>query len=494
MLLLLDGLDEVADNSSFKAALRTALTLYKDCPTVLTCRTVSFEEHRGLCPAFPVFILAGLDHTQRDAYIRAFPAEHPERFNPESLIDQLSRTPQMRPLEANPLLLSLICFVVDDPHGVTLPAVRGELYDKTVEKLLMRPRRVKVIYPGGNSDLPVMRKRRVLERASLSLFAGMDERRQLTFDEGPLLDALTEAAKLEGYHADPAPVADALLADLTQNSGILRGSAEQDYFFLHLTVQEYLAASALAKIVSDPKGKGWDSKVEVGSKGATAHELVDKKAWDPRWQEVIVLLAGKLTDPVTLLKLLADEKKDDSFRHRLCLAARGLPELSVQGENLTQRIAEDVLNLWWLHKELPHLSQCLPHLAQGSPNAGLLLLQRLHDKDRDVRWDAARALGQMGEAAARHPEVIPTLVEAALDEEDSGVRWYAARALGQMGEAVARRADVIPALLHSLRDRDRDERWPAAEALGRIMEQGVRIFKGRRGQWTCRSVEELAKL
>lgn len=88
VLLLLDGLDEIAGHQAFLAALKTALTLFTDCLTVLTCRTVSFEQHRALCPDFPVFILAGLDDDKRDAYIRVFPAEHRDHYNPAQPLRQ----------------------------------------------------------------------------------------------------------------------------------------------------------------------------------------------------------------------------------------------------------------------------------------------------------------------------------------------------------------------------------------------------------------------
>ena len=42
----------------------------------------------------------------------------------------------MRPLAANPLLLSLICLVVDSSHNLSLPATRGQLYNKAVDRLL----------------------------------------------------------------------------------------------------------------------------------------------------------------------------------------------------------------------------------------------------------------------------------------------------------------------------------------------------------------------
>ncbi len=196
VLLLLDGLDEIKSDRSFIDSLKTAVTTFTDCPTVLTCRTVSFEQHQALDRDLPVFTLARLEDPQRDAYICAYhtyPTEHPERFNPEALIGQLNRTPQMRPLAANPLLLSIICYVVDDPspRGVTPPATQGALCDKAVEKLLTRLRRVEVTYPGGTSNIPLIRKRRILERAAFTLFAEMEQHQQLPFDEASLIDALT---------------------------------------------------------------------------------------------------------------------------------------------------------------------------------------------------------------------------------------------------------------------------------------------------------------
>ena len=81
VLLLLNGLDEIERNSSISMALEAALNAFRNTPTMLTCRTVSFEEYRELCPEWPVFILAGLDDSQRDAYIRAFRTEYPAQYD-----------------------------------------------------------------------------------------------------------------------------------------------------------------------------------------------------------------------------------------------------------------------------------------------------------------------------------------------------------------------------------------------------------------------------
>lgn len=373
VLLLLDGLDEV--NEDFKVVLKEELNGYAECPTVITCRTISFEQHRNWFPDFPIFALDELGDELRDQYIRAFPARQP--FDTGALIAQLNGAPQLRALAANPLLLSIICYVAEDQRNGTLPATRSELYGKVVDKF-MRRRRMEVTYPGGTGDLPLTRKRHILERAALTLFAGLDQQRQLLIDEESLVDALDGAVASEGYPTDPAsespsPMTDALLRDLTRNSGLLPGSEEQGYNFLHLTIQEYLAAAAIARLANT---QGWDTKLQLPSKRVTLRHLVDRKAWDPRWQEVIVMLAGQLADPAPLLNLLSDKSRDDLYRHRLAVAAHCLPELNSairqSHSELVDRITTAAFVCWCEYTSdnysgvviPPHLTGMLPMLVQ----------------------------------------------------------------------------------------------------------------------------------
>lgn len=484
VLLLLDGLDEIGGYQPFLAALKTTLTTFEGCPTVLTCRTVSFAPHGVLCPDLPVFILDGFDEPRRDTYIRAFPPAHPDRFNPDRLIDQLNHTPQLRPLAANPLLLSIICYVVDDAQDVDLPATRAQLYDKVVERLLARPRRVEVTYPGGKSDVPLARKRRILEWAAFMLFAELGPQRRLTVEESRLLEALTAGAQAEALDK-PADVADSLLLDLTHNSGLLRGDSSQGYFFLHLTVHEFLAAAALARRVNAETGKGWHAALRVGRITWTVRALVDKKAWDPRWQEVILLLAGQVQDPLSLLAWLSHPAGDDVFRHRLCLAARCLPELAPADypalaarsqpnlHTLSHRIAREVLELWWLHRKalvrFAHIEQCFDLMAQSRPGTVLPeILQRLRAADPYTRKRAAEVLGRIGKVAAQEPTVLPALAACVLHDVDWDVRSQAAQVLGQLGVATAQHAEVISALVAALHDTASDVRAGAARLLSSL--------------------------
>ncbi len=69
------------------------------------------------------------------------------------------------------------------------------------------------------------------------------------------------------------------------------------------------------------------------------------------------------------------------------------------------------------------------------------LIEALKSHDYLTRWDAAKALGEIGD-----PEAAPSLVRA-LEDEDFDIRWLAAEGLTQMG------IKGLKPLLEALRDR-----------------------------------------
>jgi HEAT repeat protein len=74
------------------------------------------------------------------------------------------------------------------------------------------------------------------------------------------------------------------------------------------------------------------------------------------------------------------------------------------------------------------------------------LIEELTDPSDDVRWEAAKALGQIGD-----PEAAPALVNA-LEDENSGVRWLAAEGL------IALEREGLAPLLQALEKRP-DSGW-----------------------------------
>jgi HEAT repeat protein len=85
------------------------------------------------------------------------------------------------------------------------------------------------------------------------------------------------------------------------------------------------------------------------------------------------------------------------------------------------------------------------------------LVRALGHKDPAIQYQAAEALGDLGDPAAVGP-----LAEALRRDEYSGVRWKAAEALAKIGPP------AIDALIEALDDPDDDVRWKAAIALGEI--------------------------
>jgi HEAT repeat protein len=99
------------------------------------------------------------------------------------------------------------------------------------------------------------------------------------------------------------------------------------------------------------------------------------------------------------------------------------------------------------------------------PNVGRLKEKRntsglalaLEDKDPEVQYRAAEALGDLGEETSVAP-----LIAAMTRSEFSGVRWKAAEALSKIGDPAV--GQLITLLQHT----DDDVRWQAAIALGEI--------------------------
>jgi HEAT repeat protein len=85
------------------------------------------------------------------------------------------------------------------------------------------------------------------------------------------------------------------------------------------------------------------------------------------------------------------------------------------------------------------------------------LIFALRHKDPTVQYDAAEALGDVGDERAVEP-----LLTALKNDETGGVRWKAAEALSKLGTYSV--AGLIGALQHD----DDDVRWKAAIALGEI--------------------------
>jgi hypothetical protein len=333
-LLLLDAYDEVPADR--RPLLRQALGAWvphnPQARTLFTSRVVGYE------PPWPIaersetereMELLPFDDTQMGAFVEAFFAGEPPAAR--ELSDLLRRAPQARGMAQIPLLLGFLCALHREErlkperqrHDVARMR-RTDLYKAVLERLLSGKWKEP---PRSPAKAAVDAKLELLEPVAFRLFAAGKE--QFSLRE---LRRAVRAAHATLYPGQP-PGREELteqIREWSEEDGVLveaGAGGDPPYLFLHLTFQEYLAARHLAQRIN---GAGWEKAtlpVDGGESGIPLKELIDRKAWLPAWQELIVLLAGNLDDPVPLLKMLGDESKGDIFRHRLALAALCLPEV-----------------------------------------------------------------------------------------------------------------------------------------------------------------------
>lgn len=502
-IFIFDGLDEIS--IEFQDVVKNTLLNFPLCPAILSCRSVSYEQRKSLGEKLPIFTLAHFDKTRRDMFIRNFPAARPQ-YNPEVVIEQIESSQSMRELASNPLLLSIICYVLED--APQLYPIRNELYHKALFKMLKPKEGGK--YPfeppeGKYSSEPLgdkypseppdeAGKIRILEHIAFAL-EKQDEKR---FSSDMLDKTFLKALQAEWYDKNLSPWCNAFKREF-QKIGILRGDAEKGYFFLHYTFQEYLAAAFLARTINN---NGWEKEMPWGNKQIPPDFLIDRKAWDPTWRELIVMLTSQLDDPRALLNLLHNPDPtdlnlygDDVFRHRLVLAIHCLTEISYEKRSqyteIIDNITTDAFVFFWKHsenetlkstpfscKELSILIQLngmiscckLPLLQQDIPDKmGILdwLQEALHDNE--TRTKAKAILIEIGPFLPDDGD-FDTFLDYLflLCHGDSYMRWKEISTLMELESFWANQSAFILFFLTALEeDEDPTVRRYAVEALGK---------------------------
>src|SRR5262249_32234443 len=151
--------------------------------------------------------------------------------------------------------------------------------------------------------------------------------------------------------------------------------------------------------------------------------FVDKKAWDPDWEQVLLFLAGMLDDPGPLLDVLAERGQDDFFRHRLALAARCLAELPravrQRQTGRIDRITTDLAARWW-ECQRPQTADAATHFAPAlaalgevngrvRPGAGAPVPAHCPDGQPLVDWAAGLLEAPDPEMRRRGVEAVRSL-------------------------------------------------------------------------------------
>jgi HEAT repeat protein len=489
--LLLDGLDEVlvgATPDDAQKAYKLVAdeinrldTRFSKAPIAVTCRKAGW---RGGLKGFQTLEVLDFSWEQIQQFVNNWFKSNPAKA--KGLRQALALNLRMQTLAANPLILSVIAIVYEEQ--LELPERRAELYNRCGEVLLREwdaHRGIKRF-----SQFTADRKRDLLKEVAWHFH--IDGRRY--FPETELLHLV--AGFLPTIDILPSE-SKAILEEIAAQYGLLKAQAHGWYGFLHLTFQEYLAALA------------------ANEKGATGLQEVVAHRADPWWEEVILLLAGRMNDATPLLLGLLGHStdhllpsgelaaKDDLFHSDLLLAARcleGTPIIRMRG--LRDRLLQEVKNLLEtsVYKlDWERTAKVLVEIGGRATKDELLAMLADNNIERWKRWRIGSAFEELGDhsiavgllellqgeaeldplvrgcivsalAELKATFAVPYLLGILKADEDYGIQENIAEVLGSLGDK-----SVVPELMEMLRDQKRDEcvRSSIALSLGRLGDKSV---------------------
>ena len=305
LLLLFDGLDEVADPGRRAVVARwieRVFTSHSTCVPVVTCRFAGYGAQGAdraevrLDAKFLELHVRPLDPDQRDTFVRNWyrivetglaadrsSGEQIGRQRADALIAALAtrdfRTTRLTEMISNPLLLANLCLVHRD-RGV-LPKGRVRLYEECVDVLLERWREGKELAVNVSAE----QGRRALQPVAAWLHG---ENGRTRAPAAALAAVLEPALKAVRWTSGDST---AFLRTVRDESGLLTGWGADEFGFMHLGFQEYLTACELRRRALEPGG---DAE-------AVYAELAGRYG-DSWWQEVLLLLVSmgnpSLFDPL----------------------------------------------------------------------------------------------------------------------------------------------------------------------------------------------------
>jgi len=353
-LILLDGLDEVADSKARRKIVSWIEKQFQAYPKnafIITSRPHGYKEN----PISGVTVLEVMpfSRSQIDSFVQKwYLANEVKSHNvddpgvrmtaksgADDLLRRLEKTQNLMELAVNPLLLTMIATV--HRYRSALPGRRVELYKEIYEVFLGKRQESK----GLSIDMVPAQKQNVLQ--SLAYEMMREKIREIRKPDA--VEIIKPSLSMVAPNLNP----EVFLQSIEQQTGLVLERELGIYSFTHKTFQEYLASMYIL-----------DKNLE-----SELYERI-KDDW---WHEVIKLYAAQ-TDATQLIRTCLDQDPPSSVALSLaiqCLeeAQRVQPELRDIAERILMENAEDedpeirtIVGQALLSNRLKHLSALSPSI------------------------------------------------------------------------------------------------------------------------------------
>jgi formylglycine-generating enzyme required for sulfatase activity len=368
VLLLLDGLDEVAGAESrtqVVAAVRAFAEEYRTCRIVVACRVRAYEgEHNTAwqLPGWPTATLADWTIGQMEQFVSAWyhaaaaASDLPDARRDEriaALQRAITTRDDLRRLGVRPLLLTIMALVhLNDGR---LPEDRVTLYSRCIDILLTQWEvrgKDETVYGTlmeyiGMPDADVRSLRALLEEAAFLAHAASTPGSPGRLGRADLRELVMQALA-ERKHPNPYDGAQRFLEYTDVRAGLLQASEAGDaYMFPHQTFQEYLAGLKLVsgvgvveRIMERRRDDRWRLPILLGIADHVSgnklelphrllHKLLSTKGKPAEDAQRDLLLAAEIGADVGWDRLERGDAIFTELRERLALALAGVVEGTV---------------------------------------------------------------------------------------------------------------------------------------------------------------------
>ena len=285
MLVILDGLDELPEKSQHHVDELLHRRILPFCYVLATTQKRGIEIRKRFL--FDIHLeIKGYTESDSIAYVRRHFETIGQSPKGERLIEEMEQNTFLHALRSNPLNLLLLCVVYEDYDG-NLPTSRTELYQVIVQCLLRRYcAKHNLAVPEDNNTLQKRFEEDVLALGELAWACLLNDRQ--SFSEGKLAECEVKNQNMVARK----------IGLLYMEESMKRISPQHEYWFLHKTFQEFLAATFITRKLQNGELNVFEY--------TTFDDLVGK------YSQVFLFVSGMLGEKATVLFTQIGEKLNEN--------------------------------------------------------------------------------------------------------------------------------------------------------------------------------------